>query len=61
MSSASLMKDDETLVGNSQLLALMVHNAVGGELYAIQTEKKYPSAYSDTVILVYAGGIIGLN
>ena len=49
VSSASLMKDNVTLVGNSQLLATMVYNAVGGELYGIQTEKKYPSAYSDTV------------
>ena len=49
VSSASLMKDNKTLVGNSQLLATMVYNAVGGELYGIQTEKKYPSAYSDTV------------
>lgn len=49
VSSASLMEDNGTLVGNSQLLASMVHNAVGGELYAIQTEKKYPSAYSETV------------
>ena len=49
VSSASLMKDGGTLVGNSQLLAAMVHNAVGGEVYAIQTEKKYPSSYSDTV------------
>lgn len=49
VSSASLMEDDGVLVGNSQLLATMVYNAVGGELYAIQTEKKYPSAYSDTV------------
>lgn len=49
VSSASLMKDDGTLVGNNQLLATMVYNAVGAELYAIQTEKKYPSSYSDTV------------
>lgn len=49
VSSASLMKDGGILVGNSQLLAAMVHNAVGGEVYAIQTEKKYPSSYSDTV------------
>lgn len=49
VSSASLMEGDGNLIGNSQLLATMVQNAVGGELYAIQTEKKYPSAYSDTV------------
>ena len=46
VSSASLMKEDEKLIGNSQLLATMVQNSVGGELYAIQTEKKYPSACS---------------
>lgn len=49
VSGASLMKENETLIGNSQLLATMVQNSVGGELYAIQTEKKYPSGYGDTV------------
>ena len=49
VSSASLMEEDGKLIGNSQLLAAMVQNSVGGELYAIQTEEKYPSSYSDTV------------
>ena len=49
VSSASLMEEGGKLIGNSQLLATMVQNSVGGELYAIQTEKKYPSGYSDTV------------
>ena len=49
VSSASLMEQDGKLIGNSQLLATMVQNSVGGELYAIQTEKKYPSSYGDTV------------
>ena len=49
VSSASLMEEDGKLIGNSQLLATMIQNAVGGELYAIQTEKKYPSSYGDTV------------
>ena len=49
VSSASLMEEDGKLIGNSQLLATMVQNSVGGELYAIQTEKKYPSSYGDTV------------
>lgn len=49
VSGASLMEEDGKLIGNSQLLATMVQNSVGGELYAIQTEKKYPSSYSDTV------------
>lgn len=49
VSSASLMEDDGELIGNSQLLAAMVQKSVGGEIYAIQTEKQYPSGYSDTV------------
>ena len=49
VSSASLMEENGTLIGNSQLLAVMVQNAVGGDIYAIQTEKKYPSSYGDTV------------
>ena len=49
VSSASLMEENGTLIGNSQLLATMVQNSVGGEIYGIQTEKKYPSSYGDTV------------
>lgn len=49
VSSASLMEENGELIGNSQLLAVMVQHSVGGELYAIQTEKKYPSGYNDTV------------
>lgn len=46
VSSASLMKDNGELIGNSQLLATMVQQSVGGEIFAIQTEKKYPSSTS---------------
>lgn len=49
VSSASLMEDDGELIGNSQLLAAMVQKSVGGEIYAIRTEKRYPSSYGDTV------------
>lgn len=48
VSSASLLKDGETLYGNSQVLAQMVQNIVGGDLYAIETKEKYPSGYGDT-------------
>ena len=48
VSSASLMEEDGELIGNSQLLAEMIRNAAGGDLYAIQTVKKYPSGYGDT-------------
>lgn len=48
VSGASLMIDGETLVGNCQLLADMVQNAVGGDVYSIRTEKQYPSGYGAT-------------
>lgn len=48
VSSASLLTDGEQLYGNSQLLAMMVQDIVGGDIYAIETEKKYPSSYGDT-------------
>lgn len=49
VSSASLMTDGTQLIGNSQLLAQMIQKGAGGSLYAIETEKKYPSSYNDTV------------
>lgn len=48
VSSASLMEENGELIGNSQLLAAMVQNAVGGDIYPIRTEKRYPSGYGDT-------------
>ena len=49
VASASLMVDGSRLIGNSELLAKMVQNSVGGDIYAIATQKKYPSSYDDTV------------
>lgn len=49
VSSASLMRDGDKLIGNCELAAEMVQNAVGGDVYAITTVKKYPSSYSGTV------------
>lgn len=49
VASASLMEDNGRLIGNSGLLAQMANNCAGGDLYAITTEKKYPSSYNDTV------------
>lgn len=48
VSSASLMEENGELIGNSQLLAAMVQSAVGGDIYPIRTEKRYPSGYGDT-------------
>ena len=49
VSGASLMTDNGELIGNSQLLAEMIQNAASGDLYAIRTEKHYPSTYSGTI------------
>ena len=50
VSGASLLLDEsKELMGNSQVIALMIQDAIGGELVSINTEKKYPSAYSDTI------------
>ena len=50
VSGASLLLNEkEEFMGNSQVIGLMVQNAVGGDLISINTKKKYPSAYSDTI------------
>lgn len=49
VSGASLLIDGDTLVGNSQLLAQMIKDATGGDIYAIETKDKYPSTYADTI------------
>ncbi|MCH5251949.1 MAG: hypothetical protein J1F22_03145 [Lachnospiraceae bacterium] len=48
VSSASLLTDGGQLYGNSQLLAMMVQDIAGGDIYAIQTKKKYSSGYGDS-------------
>lgn len=50
VSSASLMIDEEgKLVGNAELLAEMVQNSTGADLYPIRVKELYPSTYSGTV------------
>ena len=50
VSGASLMLDENgELLGNSQVIAQMIQNAVGGDILSINTEEKYPSSYSATV------------
>lgn len=48
VSGASIMKDKETLIGNAEMIAYMVQDAVGGDIFAIRTEKKYPADYGET-------------
>ena len=50
VSGASLMKADGILMGNTQLMALMIEDAIGSEVIPITlTGEKYPSSYMDTV------------
>lgn len=50
VSSASLMLDENgSLVGNAGLIAQMVQNAVGGDVYPIHVKEHYPSSYADTI------------
>ena len=48
VSGASLMIDGEKLIGNSEMIAYMARDIVGGDLLEIQTEKIYPADYSET-------------
>lgn len=50
VSGASLLLNEEDkLMGNSQVIAQMVEDAVSGDLISINVENKYPSSYMDTV------------
>lgn len=49
VSGASLLLSGDTLLGSSQVLAEMIQDGAGGDLYAIHTQKKYPSSYNGTV------------
>ena len=48
VSGASIMKDGHEIIGNAEMIAYMVQNAAGGDIFAIQTEKKYPADYGET-------------
>ena len=48
VSGASIMKDKETIIGNAEMIATMIHDAVGGEMYDIRTVEKYPADYGAT-------------
>ena len=50
VSGASLMRADGVLMGNTQLMAYMIQDAIGSEVIPITlTGEKYPSSYMDTV------------
>ena len=48
VTSASLNVENGEFVGNAEYLARMAQEATGGDLFLIQTEETYPSAYRAT-------------
>ncbi|WP_410511206.1 flavodoxin [Paenibacillus sp. BR2-3] len=49
VSSASLRVGDSRLTGTTEVIAGMVHEAVGGDLFRIETVAPYPGDYDATV------------
>lgn len=49
VSSASLNLRNSELTGNTELIAQMIQQETGGELFRIETEKKYPADYEELV------------
>lgn len=48
VTSASLNAGDKGLIGNTEIIAKMVQDAVGGDLFQIVTVKSYPENYRET-------------
>nr|WP_325259668.1 flavodoxin [uncultured Oscillibacter sp.] len=48
VSSASLLRKDGELYGNTQYIALLIQQATNGDLFLIETEEKYPVDYDET-------------
>ena len=48
VSSASLLRKDGELYGNTQYIATLIQQATGGNLFLIETEEKYPADYDET-------------
>ena len=48
VTSASLNIENGDFIGNAEYLARMAEEVTGGDLFLIQTEALYPSAYRDT-------------
>lgn len=50
VSGASLLLNEKKeFLGNSQVIGLMIQNAVGGDIVSVNTKEQYPSSYFDTV------------
>lgn len=50
-SSASLNPQNVGIEGNTKIVADMIHNEIGGDVFSIQTEELYPADYEENVDL----------
>ena len=48
-SSASIQYQNDTVTGNTGLIAYMIAEATGGELFSIRTTDPYPETYDATI------------
>lgn len=48
VSSASLVRKDGNLYGNTQYIASLIQQTTGGDLFLIETVEKYPTDYDET-------------
>ena len=48
VSGASIMKDGHEIIGNAEMIAYMVQNATGGDIFSVRTGKEYPPDYGET-------------
>lgn len=48
VSSASLIRKDGELLGNTQYIAELIKEQTGGDLFLIETVEKYPADYDET-------------
>ncbi len=48
VSSASLVRKDGNLYGNTQYIASLIQQTTGGDLFLIETAEKYPADYDET-------------
>lgn len=47
--SASIVKDGKKKRGTTQMLARLIQKETGGDLFRIQTKKKYPAGYNKVI------------
>lgn len=53
VASASRVATDDTVMGNTEYMAKAIQSAVGGDLFAIETEQEYPETHDELLNFAY--------